>query len=337
MQTDTPRDPPMPVWNRESIVELLTRELERSESSGANLAVILAELDQPSTNRQPGEVQNNLILPEIANRLSGLLRRYDYIGRYNPRQLLILLPGWEPAKIATLAEKLRQAVAESRVAISGSEVEATMSFVSAASADFKSRINNEVLGQLETVLARIEESGGNRVTSLNSASKSEHPALRKRRRIRISWVLGGVFGLAVALLLFLAPSWTCAPNLIGDIFDSGELPPPLPANCALTSERPTEAMVQTIGKQPDLGDLEFQGAVTCKISASPRSTRVQDQQWLGNLYADGRLQYRRHVLVASSQDVPGGKLFTVQQYLMPWWRYLSQTEEYCRLQDPSWK
>ena len=148
MQTVTPRDSPMPVWNRESIVELLTRELERSESSGANLAVILAGLDQPSTNRQPGEVQNNLLLPEIAKRFSGLLRRYDYIGRYNPRQLLILVPGWEPSKIASLAEKLRQAVAESRVAISGSEVEATMSFVSAVSADFESRINNEVLGQL---------------------------------------------------------------------------------------------------------------------------------------------------------------------------------------------
>lgn len=336
MHTDTPRDSPIPVWNRESIIELLTRELERSESSGANLAVILAGLDQPGTNRQPGEVQNNPLLPEIAKRLSGLLRRYDYIGRYNPRQLLILVPGWESSKIAALAEKLRQAVAESRMAISGSEVEATMSFVSAVSADFKSRVNNEVLGQLETVLARIEESGGNRVASLNSASKSEHPALRKRCRIRISWLLGGVFVLAVAVLLFLAPSWTCAPNLVGDIFDSGELPPPLPANCVLTTERPTEAMMQTISKLRDLGDLEFQGAVTCKIPSSPRSTRVQDQQWLGNLYADGRLQYRRHVLVAASQDVPGGKLFTVQQYLMPWWRYLGQSSEYCRVQDLPW-
>lgn len=326
----------MPVWNRESIVELLTRELERSESSGANLAVILAGLDQPGTNRQPGEVQNNLILPEIAKRLSGLLRRYDYIGRYNPRQLLILVPGWEPSKIATLAGKLRQAVVESRVTIPGSEVEATMSFVSAVSADFKSRINNEVLGHLETVLATVEESGGNRVASLNSAIKSEHPALRKRRRIRISWLLGGVFVLAVAVVLLLAPSWTCAPNLVGDIFDSGELPPPLPANCVLASERPTEAMMHSISKQREISELEFQGTITCKISSSPRSGRGQEQ-WLVNLYADGRLQYRRHVLIAASQDVPGGKLFTVEQYLMPWWRYLSQTEEYCRVQDPSWK
>lgn len=210
MQTDTPRDSPMPVWNRESIIELLTREVERSESSGANLAVILAGLDQPGTNRQAGEVQNNLILPEIAKRLNGLLRRYDYIGRYNPRQLLILVPGWEPSKIAALAEKLRQAVAESRVAISGSELDATMSFVFAASADFKFKVNNDVLGQLESALGRIEESGGNRVESLNGTSKSDHPALRKRRRIRISWGLSGIFVLAVAALMSsLPPGHAC--------------------------------------------------------------------------------------------------------------------------------
>ena len=96
--------------------------------------------------------------------------------------------------------------------------------------------------------------------------------------------------------------------------------------------------MQTISKQRDVSDLEFQGAVTCKIlSSSARSNRLQDQQWLENLYADGRLQYRRHVLIAASQDTAGGKLFTVEQYLMPWWRYLGQADEYCRVQYPPWK
>lgn len=224
----------MPVWNRESIIELLTREVERSESSGANLAVILAGLDQPGTNRQAGEVQNNLILPEIAKRLNGLLRRYDYIGRYNPRQLLILVPGWEPSKIAALAEKLRQAVAESRVAISGSELDATMSFVFAASADFKFKVNNDVLGQLESALGRIEESGGNRVESLNGTSKSDHPALRKRRRIRISWVLKG----AVTCKILSSSAWS---NRLQDQLAKTRLTPPA------VSLLPPPAMRQSIG------------------------------------------------------------------------------------------
>ncbi len=336
MQSDTPRDSSPPVWNRESIIELLTREVARSDSSGTSLTVILARLDPQSTNRETGETQISFVLVEIAKRLGALLRSYDYIGRYSSRELLILVPGWESSNSKPLAEKLREAVAESPIDLSASHVGATMSFVPATSADFKSNISNEVWRQMENALDSAQEKGGNRVESLGNIGKLAHPALHRRRRIRPLWVLSGILILGIAVLVFVAPSWTCAPNLVGDIFDSGELPPPLPANCVLTTERPTATMMQFITKRREVSELEFQGAITCKILSSPRSGHSQEQ-WLGNLYADGRLQYRRHVLIAASQDVPGGKLFTVEQYLMPWWRYLGQPDEYCRVQDPSWK
>ncbi len=336
MQSDTPRDSSPPVWNRESIIELLTRELARSDSSGTSLTVILARLDPQSTNRETGETQISLVLVEIAKRLGALLRSYDYTGRYSSKELLILVPGWDPSNSRPLAEKLREAVAESPIDISGSHLRVTMSFVPATSADFKSNIHNAVWRQMENALDGAQGNGGNRVESLGNIGKPAHSALHRRRRIRPSWVVLGILILSIAVLVFIAPSWTCAPNLVGDIFDSGELPPPLPGNCALTTERPTEAMMQSISKQREASELEFQGAITCKIPSTPRSGRGQEQ-WLGNLYADGRLQYRRHVLIAASQDVPGGKLFTVEQYLMPWWRYLGQPDEYCRVQDPSWK
>jgi hypothetical protein len=77
--------------------------------------------------------------------------------------------------------------------------------------------------------------------------------------------------------------------------------------------------------------------VTCKIPSSSKARSSNSQEeWLGNLYADGKLQYRRHVLITASQNVPGGKLFIVEQCLIPWWRYMTQSREYCRVQDPPW-
>ena len=91
----------MPVWNRESIIELLTRELARSESSGSNLLVILVRVAAAAPNDinlEARESQNNFVFGEIAYRLSRVVRRYDYIGRYSSNQFLILAPGWEQSK-----------------------------------------------------------------------------------------------------------------------------------------------------------------------------------------------------------------------------------------------
>lgn len=173
--------------------------------------------------------------------------------------------------------------------------------------------------------------------TLSNVYGATHPLLAKRRRLRIPrGLVAGLFVLVIATVILIEPSWTCAPNLVGDILNSGELPPPLPANCIRTTDRPTEAMMQSIERQREAGGLEFQGIVTCKIPRTNRSGQPQDMQWFRGIYADGKLQYRRHVLIVASEEVPEGRLFTVEEALVPWWRYLSQPQAYCRVQDPPW-
>lgn len=338
MQSDTSRDSLAHVWNRESILEVLSRELARSESFGSNLTVILAAVDHvKNISGEPGETQNNLALAEIAQRLSDSVRSYDYVSRYSPQQFLILAPGWEPSQAIALTEKLKGTVTEPPVDIAGSRTRVTMSMVLATAANFKSRNQQEVLRQMEVALDGQQASGGNRVGSLATISVSIPQILKKKRRIRASWVLAGVLGVGIAAVLLLAPSWTCAPNLVGDILDSSELPPPLPANCVLTTERATEAVVQSIENQRQAMGLELQGTVTCKIAASKSRSGAMQDQWLSNLYPGGKLQHRRHVLITGWQDVPGGKLLTVEESLVPWWKYFTQSEQYCRTEDLSWQ
>jgi len=299
---------------------------------------MLARLDAfNASSRGTGEPQANFVMGEIAKRLTAALRRYDFLGRYSPRHFLILIPGWEPSQATSLAEKLRKAVAEPPFDISGLQARVTISLVPANSEDFRSRGQAEVLHQLEASLNSTEENGGNRVASLSSIVESRPRLLSRQRRLRVSWVIGGVMAAAIGAGLLFSPSWTCAPNLLGDILDSSELPPPLPANCVLTTERATESTIQSLESLREAAGLELQGTVTCKIpsSSTARSSKAQEQ-WLGNLYADGKLQYRRHVLLTASQNVPGGKLFIVEQCLTPWWRYIRQSQEYCRV-EPPWR
>jgi len=319
-------------------MELLTRELARSTSSGTNLAVLLARVDSfPNTNREPGESKQNPSLGDIAQRLNASVRRYHYVGRYSERQFLILAPGGSVSDAMLLAEKLRQAVAVSGIESAGSTNRATISIALATSSDFDLNEQNEVLRQLENTLDRAEANGGNRVESLSNVYGATHPVLARRRRIRIPWwLVAGLFIMVIATVILIEPSWSCVPNLVGDILDSSELPPPLPANCIRTTDRPTDAMMQSIERQRDAGALEFQGIVTCKMPRTNSSGQPQDMQWLGGLYPNGKLQYRRRVLIVASQEVPGGRLFTVEEALVPWWRYLSQPQAYCRIQDPPW-
>jgi diguanylate cyclase (GGDEF)-like protein len=337
MQSDTSRDSLARVWSRESILELLSRELARSESFGSNLTVILAALDhEKHVNGESEELQNNLV-EAIARRLGDAVRSYDYVSRYSPLQFLILVPGWEPSQARILAEQLKLTVTDPPIDIAESRTRVTMSMVLATAASFKSQDQQEVLRQMETTLEGLQASGGNRVESLAGSSLPMPRILKKKRKISLSWALAGVLGLGIAAAVFFEPSLGCGPNLIGDVFDSSELPPPLPANCVMTTDRPAESVIQSIEVQRQAMGLELEGTVTCKIASSRSRSGAMQDQWLSNLYGGGKLQHRRQVLIAAWQDVPGGKLLTIEQCLTPWWKYVTESDQYCRAQNLSWE
>ncbi len=96
----------MPVWNRESILELMAQELARSTSSGGNIAILMARID-PAKASNSDDSSDREILAEISTRLSGQLRPYDYVGRYGAKELLILVPGWERANTLASRRKIK--------------------------------------------------------------------------------------------------------------------------------------------------------------------------------------------------------------------------------------
>ena len=331
---------PAALWNRDSILELLSRELLRSAREGSPLGVMLAGIDQSRTIlSEHGQAQGELVLGEVAKRLSALLRPYDHVGRYSTEQLLVVAPGCKPASILPLAEKLRAGIAQSPIEVSGTRTPVTISVALATAADLSPGQDEEdVLRSLDQVLYRAQVNGGNRVESVGSVS-SPKTRVRNWPRINIPLVIAGLLVAGILALFIFAPAWACAPFRLGDILDTSELPPPLPGNCQPTADAPSEALLQSLESQRQTRGLILQSTVTCKIvlPSGARAIRQRDPHPLESLYPGGTIQYRRHVLIATSQDVPGGTLCTVELCLTPWWKYIDQAGDRCWDQLAFWK
>ena len=333
---------PAAIWNRDSILELLNRELLRSAREGGPMGVMLAGVDQSRTIfSEQGQSRGEAVLGEVAKRMSSLLRPYDHVGRYSTEQLLVVAPGCKPENILPLAEKIRQGVAQSFIDVSGTRIPVTVSLAVATSGDGSVQPDQDdeaLLRELDKVLYRAQTNGGNRVEGLGK-TKPEKQQVPSERRVGISVILAGLLLLGILAVFVFAPAWACAPFRINDIMDSSELPAPLPLNCQPTSDTPSDATVQALENQRLARGLILQSTVTCKIvlPTGAHSSRLRDPQPLENLYPGGTIEYKRHILIAASQDVPGGTLCTVELCLMPWWKYIDEAGDRCWAQLEFWK
>jgi len=100
------------VWNRESILEVLDREIERAVRERGELGVILADLDHfKQINDTYGHPAGDTILRDVAKNIRGAIRTYDAVGRYGGEEFLILLINCRNHDPAAIAERIRNRVA----------------------------------------------------------------------------------------------------------------------------------------------------------------------------------------------------------------------------------
>ncbi len=99
------------IWNRDAILQLLRRELARSERVETPLGVILADIDGfQQINVLLGQDQGDFILEQLAERLGKFVRPYDTMGRFGGDSFLVVLPVCDEIATGNVAERLREAV-----------------------------------------------------------------------------------------------------------------------------------------------------------------------------------------------------------------------------------
>ncbi|MBZ5673163.1 MAG: diguanylate cyclase [Acidobacteriia bacterium] len=100
------------IWNRSSILDVLSRELARASREKRSVGVVLADLDRfKSVNDTYGHFAGDAVLREFTRRISAAMRPYDSMGRYGGEEFLIILPGCDERCTGNQAERMRAALA----------------------------------------------------------------------------------------------------------------------------------------------------------------------------------------------------------------------------------
>lgn len=102
--------------NRRTLYEALLREIARAEREGGRLCAIMADLDHfKSINDEYGHIAGDQVLAHAAAVFGSLSRPYDLAARYGGEEFVLLLPGTTMEDAISIAERIRQQVAELEV------------------------------------------------------------------------------------------------------------------------------------------------------------------------------------------------------------------------------
>ncbi|MFN0022111.1 MAG: diguanylate cyclase [Pirellulaceae bacterium] len=122
-------DPLTNILNRRSLVSELQREWQRSTRGSEPLSCVMIDVDFfKRINDAYGHAAGDYVLQSIANLLSTMCRSSDVPGRYGGEEFLVLLPATTEGGAMIWAERLRQELAATPIALSGDTIHVTASF-----------------------------------------------------------------------------------------------------------------------------------------------------------------------------------------------------------------
>jgi diguanylate cyclase (GGDEF)-like protein len=122
------RDPLTELWNRNSLAEILPRELKRAYRESSAVAIIMADLDHfKQVNDTHGHAAGDAVLCEAARRIIGCIRPYDAACRFGGEEFLIVLPSCYLTGAVIRAEDIRHAIASTPFQIPDGQIDITCS------------------------------------------------------------------------------------------------------------------------------------------------------------------------------------------------------------------
>ena len=175
MRFKATHDPLTGLFNRGVIVDLLAREVVRTHREGSCAVVLLGDVDHfKRINDTHGHVVGDSALREIANRILGTVRSYDYVGRYGGEEFLVVLNNCDASLALSRAEQIRRAVSAAPVHAAGNAISVTISLGVLATKDWGLLAVEEVIHEADAALYRAKADGRNCVRFANpSATQPE--------------------------------------------------------------------------------------------------------------------------------------------------------------------
>ena len=160
--------------NRGAVMDLLTRELHRSHREQKSTAIILGDVDHfKRINDTLGHLVGDEVLMEIANRLLGSVRSYDFVGRYGGEEFLVVLNSCDPDFAPTRAEEIRLAISHRPIQTAKGPLSLTMSAGLLLSSEWGVKSLEELLHQVDNALYEAKSAGRDCLRIARPAVKAE--------------------------------------------------------------------------------------------------------------------------------------------------------------------
>jgi diguanylate cyclase (GGDEF)-like protein len=170
------------IWNRGVIMDLLGRELMRSQREAGCTIVLLGDVDHfKSVNDTHGHLVGDEVLQEIARRLLLSIRSYDFVGRYGGEEFLLVLNNCNPQFAEARAEDIRKIVSSRPIQTLAGPLNITMSFGLLLSDAWGVRPVEELMHEVDAALYAAKAGGRNCVRIAKPPVEPELPvpALRE--------------------------------------------------------------------------------------------------------------------------------------------------------------
>jgi diguanylate cyclase (GGDEF)-like protein len=150
--------------NHEEILDILGKELARTERDGECCSIIMADIDHfKLVNDTYGHLAGDAVLRISAKKMHFMMRTYDSIGRYGGEEFLVVLPECCSDYAITFAERLRSLVGRDKMDTPEGLIPVTISLgVATSSKNMRSDVLSLVKAA-DTALYRAKENGRNRV------------------------------------------------------------------------------------------------------------------------------------------------------------------------------
>lgn len=163
--------------NRGAVMDLLNRELQRSHREQKSAAVILADVDHfKRVNDTLGHSVGDEVLIEVAKRLAGAVRTYDFVGRYGGEEFIVVLSNCDPNYAAGRAEEIRKSVSNHAIQTARGPIALTMSFGLLLTGEWGLRPIEELLHEVDNALYEAKAAGRNCLKIAHPPTKAEPPS-----------------------------------------------------------------------------------------------------------------------------------------------------------------
>jgi diguanylate cyclase (GGDEF)-like protein len=150
------------VMNRNGFRDVLVREIDEFQKTGAPLSVILFDIDLfKQVNDTYGHTAGDEALQRVSAIAAANIRKSDSLVRWGGEEFVILCPGTAASNAALLAEKLRRQIKDTPIGYASGACSLTCSF---GVAEMRAREAMEaVFERVDSALYEAKRTGRNRV------------------------------------------------------------------------------------------------------------------------------------------------------------------------------